>query len=380
MVSTVVATVIFSGGIDHSLERYSLAVGVPEDMTWWIDLEEEMTMPDLNAVTSKKQYVFNMFIKDGVYQPKMFDVIKIKGLPVIKSDYNEDISSKVKKIFRERIMVKPDKLDYKTIIEDAKDLTESITKMIKSDDYILNKSTIKKSNKSSEELAFGDAKNKMARLWNRMDFPSKIEYPGSFKEIEVKITHELLDEMKENYPSYYIAFEEHTKEIKMFEFYRTVINNSKKLLSGLGKCTFEDIRKVDEGFYSVIYSTCKNVRELDPTKYNEVHAYRLFKTLVPENADESFIKIMRKAFDLSKDDVDMVITYDHIIDNINKVGIPLDCVEVPEFLKIRDYEMIDGEFAATGEFLLGKLTDSIGISCPRNKSNNLLISSALQTY
>ena len=380
VMSAVIATVIYGGAITHSLHRYTAALGVGDDYVHLVEMEEETTMYDLHLTTSKKQYVFNYFIQDGNFNTKVFDVIKIKGLPVIKSDYNKDISSKVKDIFNKRIMVKYDELNFKNIVLDAKELTTTILTMIKSDDYILNKSTVKKSNKSGEELAFGDAKNKMRRLWDRFDLPGSIDFPGSYKEIEVRFTDELLDDLLLKLPNYYIAFEEHAKEIKMFEFYRSVISQSKKMFNGEGKLSWDEVDVIDSGFCRVLKGLASKVKKLDTTQYNEAHAQKMFDTLFYDGVDPAFVKLARKIFNLGPKMIIMDITHEDIIKSIKKIGMPLDTVEVPEFLQMNEYQMVDGEFAATGEFLLGSLVDTLGINCPRNKSKNMMVSSALQTY
>lgn len=388
--TTVLATIIFTGSIDASLSRYTQAVGVDEDYSHLIEMEEETTMYDLHLTTGKKKYVFSYFIQDGNFNPKVYESIKIKGLQSIKSDYNAEICDRVNAIFRNRVMVKLDKLSYKDVIMDAKFLTFDILKMVKTDDYIINKSTIKKSNKSSEELAFGDSKNKMARLWKRFGIPGDISFPGSFKELDVKFSNETINMIKDELPNDYIALVDHVKEIKLFEFYRNVINGFKKLLDDKTKISLEALTIQDNVLGEKLKKMSGPVSRLNADQLNETFARKLSADLFDSQSEKATTDLIRKALNLGpkdiilydsvEDDVIIDVTNEDITDNIVKLGLPIDINVVPDFIKINDYDIIDTEFAATGEFLLGALTDTLGISCPRNTSDKMLISSALQSY
>lgn len=388
--TTVITTIIFTGSIDKSLDRYTKAIGVSSDYSHLIEMEEETTMSDLQLTTGKKKYVFGYFIQDGNFNVKVYDTIKIKGMQSIKSDYNADICERVNDIFNRKVMAKLDELNYKEVITEAKELTEYIDSTIKSDDYILHKSTIKKSNKSSEELAFGDSKNKMARLWKRFNLDGEIDYPGSYRELDIKFSEPLLESIKDEFPEIYIALVEHVSEIKLFEFYRNCINGARKFMDGNGKIDAVTLRTTDSLACDVIVKFCSNVIKLNPDQLDERFAKRMSYDMFKDINEESFTKLVRKVLGLGPRDVvhwstenrDVVmnISNQDIIDNIEKLALPIDINIVPEFIKLNDYELIDAEFAATGEFLLGGLTDTLGISCPRNSSDKMLISSALQSY
>lgn len=388
--TTVIATMIYVGAIDLSLDRYTKAVGVSSDYSHMIDMEEEFFMSDLHLTTGKKKYVFSYFILDGNFNSKVYDTVKIKGLQSIKSDYNRDICDKVNDIFNRKVMAKMDELDYVGVIKEAKDLTDDIESMIRSDDYILHHSTIKKSNKSSEELAFGDSKNKMSRLWKRFGLDGEVDFPGSYKELEVKFSYSILESIEEQYPEIYSGLIEHVKEIKMFEFYRSVINGAKKFMDGKGGHTETSLRVIDNGYADTIMKVAGNVIRLNAEQLDESLAKRMSFDLFKSEFDTSFINVVRKCFGMSPGivirwdselkDVIIDVSNDDIIENINKIALPLDINTVPGFLKIDNYALLDADFAATGEFLLGGLVDTMGISCPRNKTDKMMISSALQTY
>lgn len=388
--TTVITTVIFTGSIDKSLDRYTKAIGVNSDYSHLIEMEEETTMADLHLTTGKKKYVFSYFIQDGNFNAKVYDTIKIKGMQSIKSDYNADICERVNDIFNRKIMANLNDLNYREVIEEAKALTDEIDGMLKSEDYILHKSTIKKSNKGSEELAFGDSKNKMARLWKRFNLDGEIDYPGSYRELDIRFSDSLLESIKEEFPEIYLALQEHVMEIKLFEFYRNCINGARKFLDGNGKIDIVTLRTIDDLAADVLIRFCNNVIKLNAEQLDERFAKRMSFDIFKDINDETFTKLARKVLGLGprdvitwsteNKDVSISISNQDIIDNIEKLALPIDINVVPEFMKLNDFELIDAEFAATGEFLLGGLTDTLGISCPRNTSDKMLISSALQSY
>lgn len=320
----------------------------------------------------------------------MYDTIKIKGMQSIKSDYNADICDKVNDIFNRKVMARLTEMDFKGTILEAKELTKSIDTMIKTDDYILHKSTIKKSNKSSEELAFGDAKNKMARLWKRFGMDGEVEYPGSYKELNVKFNNHILGVIEVEEPEVFNGLVEHVREIKLYEFYRNCINGSRKFLDGRSKLDLDSLAVIDKDYVESIKKFTHGVQKLNAEQLDERFAKKMSFDLFKDNFDKKYIDTVRKClvmgprdivvWNTEKNDVDIPITYQDIIDNIDRIALPLDINTVPNFLKLNNYDIIDSDFAATGEFLLGGLTDTMGISCPRNKSDKMMISSALQTY
>lgn len=362
------------GLISKVFSIYTELIGVIEEDKHFVELEMEHVMEHLQLTVSKKQYSFISLIKDYIWSNKK--KMEVRGLKYIKSDTNPESADSTDEILKNFIMKLPDDLDYNGLLKHVFELTDTNIKNIESADYVLNKNT---KLKIKEDSRYGDYRSKAVRLWNMMsDEENQIRIPGTFGCIRVKLNKELLDIIKKDYTKVYETFIKFSTDIFRFKITTRIIDiaeiyfgeDQELIDSKLGKYLAE----IDDKTSEKLDKFFQNALKYDKTVYNEELWYSYTKNL-KDGSNERFRGILEGLFGKSMKEID-----EHIIDDIQRIALPVDLVEVPEWISINDYEMIDVESALEVEHLISSMMYGIGICITKNKSKNYTISNILNVF
>ena len=210
------------------------------------------------------------------------------------------------------------------------------------------------------------------------DEENQIRIPGTFGCIRVKLNKELLDIIKKDYTKVYETFIKFSTDIFRFKITTRIIDiaeiyfgeDQELIDSKLGKYLAE----IDDKSKDKLDKFFQNALKYDKTVYNEDLWYFYTKNL-KDGSNERFRGILEGLFGKSMKEID-----EHIIDDIQRIALPVDLVEVPEWISINDYEMIDVESALEVEHLISSMMYGIGICITKNKSKNYTISNILNVF
>jgi len=67
-----------------------------------------------------------------------------------------------------------------------------------------------------------------------------------------------------------------------------------------------------------------------------------------------------------------------IIKEVNRIALPVDLVDCPEWIGINNFEMVDVESALEVEHLISSMIYGIGICITKNKSKNYTVTNILK--
>lgn len=357
---------------------YAELVGVANEDKHLIEIEMEHVMEHLQLTVSKKQYSFISLVKDYMWNVKK--KMDVRGLKYIKSDTNEESAETTDYVISNFIMQKPEKLDHTAIIEFIDNNTKERIKNIESEDYVLNKNTRLK---IKEDSRYGDYRSKAVRLWNTIykDNPNvHIRIPGSFGCIRVKFTKEILDEIKLNYPEVYNRMAEFCTDLFRFKLTSKLVNlgnlweddiDQEAIDKKIRRHIPEDLDSREmEKFVDLLHFATK----FDETDYFEELWVRL-RTELENASTEPYKALLKRIFNKEEKSSD-----EFIISWIDRIGLPVDMVEVPEWIGVQDYAMVDIESALEVEHLCSSMLYGIGVGITKNGSDNYTVSNIINAF
>ncbi|MGL5317006.1 MAG: family B DNA polymerase, partial [Peptostreptococcaceae bacterium] len=155
---------IYMGCIAKSLFDYVMELGVSPEYAKKVEMEAEHIMEQIQLNLAKKSYAFLPIITDFFMNAKL--KLKLKGVSLIKSNFNAEFSAMGKSLLEEKVMVPLEQLNYRDIIMTTKLNTKKAIDILRSDDFILNKRTLLKINSST--LSYSEHKMKSVTLWNML--------------------------------------------------------------------------------------------------------------------------------------------------------------------------------------------------------------------
>lgn len=375
--------------VEKSLELYGHTIGIDPDLVPKLELEFEQAMEQLQLSSNKKQYAYISDVADMMVNPKR--KMKVTGLVFIKSNVNESVAEKIENILYNQIMCKPEELDYKKLILDINDETQSIISSMKDAEFIKNKKTILKV--ANEEIALSDYRKKAVLLWN-MVFgnvsQNAIELPGAFGIIPIRITEGIMEYIKSDV-SLYNRWCDYAKAIWEYKQCAKAYKVAKWLIDELNEDEDEDV-SYQYAFQTILVSEefskhipqfkefckqlLKNYRciEYEPQFYSDIckhynESYGEYK--------EYLVKlwgITKKGF----------VVDDVIESESDKIAIPIDIVDIPDVIKYNNFEIFDYISGASEfEHLISPMVNSLSVVCPRvpNGTNGKnVVTSVLQVF
>lgn len=373
---TVLCAEIMIGCIEQALWEYTTALGIDEELRPRIELELEHVMEHIQLCTSKKQYAYIPTITDFMINDSR--KMKVTGLVYIKSNFNKEIGNVVHDILFNYIMIKPQDLNYAKIINTIKVNTELQTSSIRTEDFVRNKKTLLKI--TDEDIALSDYRMKAVELWNFMygEEIGLIELPGSFGMLKIEITPEIMESIKNDYPTSYDKLKRFTLMISKYKLCCRVKKFAEKLNDE--DTYYEAITKVDKSHPNS--GTFKNQfigLHKEFSKYGilnwEPEFYKKIVDLYSTSGD-IMKTIMIKCWGIkTKFNID-----DEIVSECTRIAIPQDTTTIPEIISKNGFELIDIKSVCEFEHLLGSMANSLSLVCPRNTKDSMVISSVLRTY
>lgn len=353
---------IYMGCVSKSLTDYVMELGVSYEYAKKVELEMEHMMYQLQLSLAKKSYVFIPVITDFFMNPEL--KLKMRGVSLIKSNFNQEFCQMGVNILKDHIMVPLDKLDHKDVIFKVKEKTSEAVSILRSDDFILNKRTMLKIN--SETLSFSEHKMKSVNLWNSL-YPERfIETPGSFGVILLDLNEEKVEEIKNKFP----------REYKIISDFSLSVSRYKELISAYKKI-MKVSTIVDDPNLRRIITTIKTEIVGRENKYNPDlyrNVYESYSGLTDKSKETfrrylGFIPMMNDEALLSD-----------ILDSCKKIAIPLDQNEVPELLKHNNYSIMDISASSEVEHTISPLTSTIGFIFSKNKDKRNTITSVINSF
>ena len=370
--------------VEKSLELYGHTIGIDPELVPKLELEFEQAMEQLQLSSNKKQYAYISDVADMMIHDKR--KMKVTGLVFIKSNVNESVANKIEDILYNQIMCHPTQLEYRKLVTDINNETQSIIAEMKDADFIKNKKTVLKV--ANEEIALGDYRKKAVLLWNSLFGDENfIEIPGSFGIIPIKITEELLEEIKKDV-KLYDKWKEYAETIWRYKQCSRAYKAADFLINE------EDDEDEDEKEYAnksqeLIMSeefsrflprfteTCKIImKNWDINEY-----YVDFYSLVVRelaDSDAEYVEYLKKIWGVPKTQFDADT---RIVEESKKIAIPIDIVDIPYILKFNNFEMLDYVSSASDfEHLISPMVSSLSVACPRTDNKKDVVTSVLQVF
>lgn len=353
---------IYMGCIAKSLTDYVMELGVSLEYAKKVEMEMEHMMSQLQLSLAKKSYVFIPVITDFFMNAHL--KLKLKGVSLIKSNFNQEFCQMGVNILKDYIMQPIDKINHKSILFRIKESSAKAVSILRSDDFILNKRTMLKIN--SETLSFSEHKMKSVNLWNSLYPERQIEIPGSFGVVLLSLDEDKLFELKNLLP----------KEYKIINEFSLKVARYKELISAYKKI-IKNSYSFDDPMLRRVYSTLKT----DITGREHLYNEELYRNIyeIYESLNEKSQSEFRRVFGFIPTMNEEALISD-ILDSCKKIAIPIDQNEVPELLKFNKYSIIDISASSEVEHTISPLTSTIGFIFSKNKDKRNTITSILNTF
>lgn len=353
---------IYMGCIDKALTAYVMELGVDYEYAKKVELEMEHMMEQLQLSLAKKSYGFIPVITD--FFLNKFLKLKLRGVSMIKSNFNKEFCHIGAEILKKHIMVPIDKLDYGKIITEIKNGTKKAVDILKSDDFILNKRTLLKI--SSETLSYSEHKMKSVNLWNMLYPEDTIEYPGSFGVVLLSLNENKILNLKNNFP----------REFEIINKFSLQVTRYKQMMSMIKKIQKGGIKYPSNTFRCLCNAVSTSLSGREHLYIPEVYSTLIVQYAgLKEEEKKEFIKLFKfEPLHKTEDD------NKNIIENVKKIAIPLELNTVPQLLKYNNYELLDIVASSEVEHVLSPLAATISLVFSKNKDKRNTITSILNSF
>lgn len=326
--------------LGEGLARYTEQTLIPEKFRHIISYKQEFLFRTLQVTEGAKNYLGIIGIQEGVFLKN--EKPDIKGLSLKKSNFNRKLSEIAEEIAVDMI-AKKDNPDIKAILNKVEEYRKEILDMYKSKDNI-DLFTVSKVKVPFGGLPEGESRIKACRLYKAL-YGEDIQLPGSFLVAKLKFD-DSEEELKENYPKEYdILVKESLRRTKIANItsMENRLETKKEEITGYDVLDFGKV--VDKINKSESIDEIKNFLK-EKRKEN-----KLFKILSPSTKT---VKIK----------------------DINRIALPLDSEEVPEFIT----EYINSDDLVIFENLASVIVKGIGIETVRNTGKQEIITNVVSYY
>lgn len=323
--------------IVDGLWTYTGNSNIHEKYRNWIDYKQEYNFRYLQPTKGAKNYIGEISCQEGNYLP--IPEIDLKGLSLKKSNFNRTISGLAQEIVIDDIL-KKEKPDIKYILKKISDYRKNIIEEYKTKNN-LNIFTPIKLNTGYDTTDPSDHRIKAVEVYNRLfGKDSSIPLPGTFLITKIDFT-DREDDLLENFPEEYEILKKYTGELSLGKTRKKFRSNYEKLIA-------------DKDFIST--EECKEF--LRSIKWNELDTIEKIKKHKEEwrkrNKEwkDVNLRLLINALDTVKVD----------LDDVNKIALPIDNEEVPEFITY----FIDIDEVTVFDNLVANVVEGLGILTVRN--------------
>ena len=326
--------------LGEGLARYTEQTLIPEKFRHIISYKQEFLFRTLQVTEGAKNYLGIIGIQEGVFLKN--EKPDIKGLSLKKSNFNRKLSEIAEEIAVDMI-AKKDNPDIKAILNKVEEYRKEILAMYKSKDNI-DLFTVSKVKVPFGGLPEGESRIKACRLYKAL-YGEDIQLPGSFLVAKLKFD-DSEEELKENYPKEYdILVKESLRRTKT----ANITSMENRLETKKEELTGYDI--LDFGKVVDKINKSESIDEIKNFLKEKRKESKLFKILSPSTKT---VKIK----------------------DINRIALPLDSEEVPEFIT----EYINSDDLVIFENLASVIIKGIGIETVRNTGKQEIITNVVSYY
>ena len=221
---------------------------------------------------------------------------------------------------------------------------------------------------------------------NSHSFSSEKEYNLFVKEninmfVElIKITKEILEVIKTKYHHVYEVMKRFCEDLYRFKVTSKIIELAELWEDGLDtekldkKINKHLPEEMDDDLSTAFNNFMHHATKYDKTVYNEELWYKYTKDL-KDSKIEAFKAILERLFGRSVKEID-----EEIMKEVNRIALPVDLVDCPEWIGINNFEMVDVESALEVEHLISSMIYGIGICITKNKSKNYTVTNILNVF
>lgn len=323
--------------IEDGLWTYTGNSNIHEPYRKWINYKQEYNFRYLQPTKGAKNYIGEISCQEGNYLP--VPEIDLKGLSLKKSNFNKTISGLAQEVVIDDIL-KKEKPDIKYILRKISDYRKNIIKEYKTKNN-LNIFTPVKLNTDYETTDPSDHRIKAVEVYNRLfGEDSPIPLPGTFLVTKIDFTDKE-DELEENFPREYKILKKYTESLAYDKTKKKFRTNYEKLIEDK---EFTLTEECTQFLKSIKWNILTNTYKIKEHKEEWRKKNKEWK--------DTNLRVLINALDVAKVK----------LEDVNKIAIPIDNEEVPEFITY----FIDIDEVTVFDNLVANVVEGLGILTVRN--------------
>ena len=323
--------------IEDGLWTYTGNSNIHEPYRKWINYKQEYNFRYLQPTKGAKNYIGEISCQEGNYLP--VPEIDLKGLSLKKSNFNKTISGLAQEIVIDDIL-KKEKPDPKYILNKISQFRKDIVKEYKTKNN-LNVFTPVKLNTDYETTDPSDHRLKAVEVYNILfGESSPISLPGTFLVTKIDFT-DREEELEEMFPREYGLLKTYTERLAYDKTKKKFRNNYEKLMNDKDFSMTEECTQFVKAIKWNILSDTEKIAEFKDEWRNKNKEWK-----------DTNLRVLINALDIVKVK----------IDDVNKIAIPIDNEEVPEFITY----FIDIDEVTVFDNLVANVVEGLGILTVRN--------------
>ena len=323
--------------IEDGLWTYTGNSNIHEPYRKWINYKQEYNFRYLQPTKGAKNYIGEISCQEGNYLP--VPEIDLKGLSLKKSNFNKTISGLAQEVVIDDIL-KKEKPDPKYILNKISQFRKDIIKEYKTKNN-LNIFTPVKLNTDYETTDPSDHRLKAVEVYNILfGQDSPISLPGTFLVTKIDFT-DREEELEESFPREYKILKKYTERLAYEKTKKKFRNNYEKLMDDKDFSMTEECTQFVKAIKWNILSDTEKIAEFKDEWRNKNKEWK-----------DTNLRVLINALDIVKVK----------IDDVNKIAIPIDNEEVPEFITY----FIDIDEVTVFDNLVANVVEGLGILTVRN--------------
>lgn len=323
--------------IEDGLWTYTGNSNIHEPYRKWINYKQEYNFRYLQPTKGAKNYIGEISCQEGNYLP--VPEIDLKGLSLKKSNFNKTISGLAQEIVIDDIL-KKEKPDPKYILNKISQFRKDIVKEYKTKNN-LNVFTPVKLNTDYETTDPSDHRLKAVEVYNILfGESSPISLPGTFLVTKIDFT-DREEELEEMFPREYGLLKTYIERLAYDKTKKKFRNNYEKLMNDKDFSMTEECTQFIKAIKWNILSDTDKINEFKDEWRNKNKEWK-----------DVNLRVLINALDIVKVK----------IDDVNKIAIPIDNEEVPEFITY----FIDIDEVTVFDNLVANVIEGLGILTVRN--------------
>ena len=329
----------------QGLDRYTAQSRIDVEHSKLIDYKQEFVFPTLQLTRGSKNYMAKILTKEGTYLPK--PKIDIKGLPLMKVNFNAFIRKKAKNLVEDMVAkYKIPDID-KILLQTEKDM-EDIISRIKSTDNI-DLFTIKKLKEDEEAVDKYRSEYKAIEVYRSL-YPNEdpIGLPGYFLMTTLDFENRE-EELEENFPEQFKILTNYADKKSASRIKRTLLNRFENKNVKIPKEVMEEINKLDTYSVLEIRKILTDLRKRFKDKMN--------------NFEGNYKGILNTPTAIKLKDID-------------RIALPLEATDVNEFIT----EFMSTDEIAIYQNLISTIMEGLGLVVVPNNTKKGIVHNILSAY